>query len=223
MQDQRITRECAHCKASFLIKRSRAANGRGTFCSLPCKRAAGYLDKTCAVDDCERPAWNRGWCRMHYARWFRAGTVEGNLRVLIPAETRFWAKVDKNGPVPAHRPDLGPCWLWTGGRNNTGYGTFRYDDRTVVAHALAYVWRYGPIPDGLEPDHLCRVRHCVRPDHLEPVTHGDNVRRGTAGAINRAKTHCKWGHPFDAANTYIAPGGVKRACLQCRQHAKLSK
>jgi hypothetical protein len=180
MQDQRITRTCAHCNTAFLIKRSRAANGRGTFCSLPCKRAAGYLDKSCSVDDCERPAWNRGWCRLHYGRWFRTGSVDGRPRVVIPAEQRLWSRVDKHGPIPDARPDLGPCWLWTGSLNNSGYGSLQVGDRALGAHVFAYQLMVGPIPKGLEPDHLCFVRRCVNPGHLEPVTRRENLRRAVA-------------------------------------------
>lgn len=216
MKDTRAILVCAVCSNEFKIKQSRLAAGRGKFCSSACKRSAGYAGKSCAVDECERPAWNRNWCRMHYARWFRAGSVDGRPRESKDVTERFWEKVNSDGPVPAERPDLGPCWLWVGAVNNTGYGTFWDGERTVVAHVFAYEWELGPIPEGLEPDHLCRVRHCVRPSHLDPVTHGENVRRGMAGAKNREKTHCKWGHPFDAENTYVAPGGTKRACRVCR-------
>ena len=95
---------------------------------------------------------------------------------------RFWAKV-RIGSIPAHRPDLGPCWEWTGARNNDGYGEFVVGSRTdgnnrlVRAHRLAYETLIGPIPDGLESDHLCRSRSCVNPGHLEPVTHRLNLRR----------------------------------------------
>jgi hypothetical protein len=209
MRDQRITRTCAHCNTSFLVKQSRAANGRGTFCGLPCKRAASYLDKTCSVDDCERPAWNRGWCRLHYARWFRSIDLLGDARET--AELQFWAKVEKNGPIPPARPDLGPCWIWTASRDHKGYGVFR----SQKAYSIAYKWAAGPVPEGLEIDHLCTVRSCVNPSHLEPVSHAENVRRGRAGAVNREKTACLRGHPFDDLNTYISPSSGKRACRTC--------
>ena len=128
-------------------------------------------------------------------------------------ETRFWSKVNKNGPVPAHRPDLGPCWLWTGGQNGVGYGMFWCGGRKVLAHRFAYELLVGPIPPGLQIDHLCRVRCCVRHGHLEPVTHQENALRGDAGLNHRSKTNCPQGHPYDAENTYLWRG--QRRCRAC--------
>jgi len=89
----------------------------------------------------------------------------------------FWASTVE-GPVPEHRPELGPCLLWQGHVNKqTGYGMVGLQDRTCLAHRVAWEDEYGDIPTGLELDHLCRVRHCVRPSHLEPVTHAENQRR----------------------------------------------
>jgi len=97
----------------------------------------------------------------------------------LPA--RFWSKV-RIGSVPAHRPDLGPCWEWMADRRK-GYGRFRIgsrrdgNSRLVQAHRLAYETLVGPIRRGLESDHLCRNRPCVRPSHIEPVTHAINGQR----------------------------------------------
>lgn len=138
----------------------------------------------------------------------------------VPA--RFWTKVDKVGPAPAHRPDLGPCWLWAAYVNPDGYGTFRVDhaESMRLAHRVAYVLAVGPIGDGLELDHLCRVRHCVRPAHLEPVTGLVNTERSTLparrGVGNGSKTHCPSGHPYDDVNTYWTPAG-ERQCRICRR------
>ena len=113
---------------------------------------------------------------------------------------RFWPKVDKNGPIPAHRPDLGSCWLWTGYLNIYGYGQFYLAPaKYVQAHRWPYEQKHGSIPKGLEPDHLCHTPACVRDDHLELVTHQVNVARGAArqnGALQRAKTHCPQTHPY---------------------------
>ena len=106
----------------------------------------------------------------------------------------------------------GGCWIWRGRTTPQGYGAH---GRTV-AHRHVYESSVGQIPDGLELDHLCRVKLCVNPDHLEPVTHAENVRRGTAGAVNRsrmmARTHCTNGHPFED-HASLAPG--YRRCLVC--------
>jgi len=82
---------------------------------------------------------------------------------------RFWSKVNKTNT----------CWLWEGTVENTGYGSFAVSHtKGVLAHRLAYELSVGEIPSGLTLDHLCRVRNCVNPDHLEPVTCAENIRRG---------------------------------------------
>jgi hypothetical protein len=134
-------------------------------------------------------------------------------RATIPE--RFWAKVDKDGPLSAHRPDLGPCWVWTKSLTN-GYAQFRVGGGKRYAHCIAYEMLVGPVSGGLELDHLCRIKRCVNPAHLEPVTHAENMRRGAVGDWQRAKTHCVQGHPFDAVNTYVDPNGSRkcRVCLR---------
>ncbi len=79
-----------------------------------------------------------------------------------------------------------------------------------------YEWFTGPIPAGMEIDHLCRNRACAAPAHLEAVTHHENLLRDeTLTAANAAKTHCKRGHLFDEANTMVYRGS--RFCLTCRR------
>jgi hypothetical protein len=128
----------------------------------------------------------------------------GCFAVTDPVE-RFWAKVDQSGE----------CWVWTASANNVGYGWFWDGQRNQLAHRWAYELLVGPIPDGLQLDHLCRNRRCVRPDHLEAVTRRENILRGVGvGAKNAAKTHCLRNHPFDEANTHLGPSG-KRFCRLC--------
>lgn len=108
------------------------------------------------------------------------------------------------------------CWLWTGNTNDQGYGLLLWNERSQRAHRLMYEIMVGPIPEGLVLDHLCRVRNCVRPDHLDPVTQGENTRRGMGFVgVNFRRTVCANGHPFDEANTYICPNGWRR-CRRCR-------
>lgn len=88
------------------------------------------------------------------------------------AESRFWERVEKSDG----------CWLWKGARNShLGYGRLRVMDKLTLAHVYAYELTHGTVPDGLELDHLCRNVMCVRPDHLEPVTHAVNMQRGLNG------------------------------------------
>lgn len=127
-----------------------------------------------------------------------------------PEADRFWEKVNKDGPIPERCPDLGPCWLWTAGLQK-GYGMFA--SHVIGAHVWAYTTLVGPIPKGLELDHLCYVRACVNPAHLEPVTKRENILRGESFAAKHArKTHCKNGHPFAGENLIIKDC---RRCLTC--------
>ena len=98
-----------------------------------------------------------------------------STRINGTIEERFWAKVDKNGPQPDGID--GTCWVWTASVNNVGYGQLKDGPRTAKAHRLSYEWCVGPIPDGLVIDHLCRVRRCVNPDHLQPVPQMVNSQR----------------------------------------------
>lgn len=139
-------------------------------------------------------------------------------------EDRFWEKVDTSGGDDA-------CWLWTASLDGRGYGQFgvkRETDGKYIprrAHRIAYELLGGTIPDGLDLDHLCRVRACVNPAHLEPVTRQENLLRGqTLAAENAVKTHCPRGHALTAENTNVRPGDnpgmVKRTCRTCTNNAQ---
>lgn len=127
------------------------------------------------------------------------------------------------------------CWRWTGAPNDSGYGTVSIRRRSYKAHRHIYELFLGPIPEGLDLDHLCHNededcpggrgclhRRCVHPAHLEPATRRMNVLRGkTLPALNVRKTHCPQGHPYDEANTYQTSSSGGRGCLACRAARKL--
>ncbi|MCU1617180.1 MAG: hypothetical protein JWO98_4720 [Frankiales bacterium] len=124
------------------------------------------------------------------------------MRKATPAPERFWPKVHKTES----------CWLWVASLNSKGYGQF-YDGRRVVqAYKFAYEMARGPVPDGLDLDHLCRNPVCVNPAHLEPVTSRANTLRGYGPtAIHARKTHCIRGHELPAPNARR-----ERECLPCK-------
>jgi hypothetical protein len=147
----------------------------------------------------------------------------------MPLADRFWLKVDFDGPVPEHRPELGPCWSWIASTNSKGYGQIMVGSRVdgtrklVRAHRLAYELLVGHIPTDAEAgyrvtlDHLCRNHGCVNPAHLEVVSHRENVLRGVGlSATNAVKTHCPQGHAYDARNTYRSRGN-SRLCRACHR------
>ncbi len=118
---------------------------------------------------------------------------------------RFWNKVERSSS----------CWLWLACLSRDGYGRFRLGDRMVQAHRLAYELSVGPVPNGLQIDHLCRVRACVNPGHLRPLTKTENDRIGMGPpAINARKTRCAHGHELTDTNTY-RQGGSRRQCRLC--------
>lgn len=133
---------------------------------------------------------------------------------------RFWEKADTSAG-----PDA--CWPWREHRNRDGYGGVTVGGRHHYAHRVAYERTIGPIPPGLVIDHLCRNPSCVNPAHMEPVTILTNTLRGKRrGPLRHPLTHCKYGHPFDDANTRfrMRPEGQMwrqcRACEERRDHAR---
>ena len=135
--------------------------------------------------------------------------------------SRFLGKIERNGPFP-ERKRLGRCWIWKGSIfSKTGYGAFKFKRKLRGAHRLCYALYQGKIRDGLTIDHLCRVRLCVNPRHLEPVTRRENILRGIGfAATNAKKTKCPYGHRYTKENTLMerVRGKVMgRSCRICRR------
>lgn len=140
-----------------------------------------YGQQGCKIEGCEDATKGaRGWCGKHYARWRKNGDPHDPGRTERSLAERLWEKVDVGHPLG--------CWMWTGGSHPLGYGVIRRGGReegTVGAHRAAYELLVGGCPDGFELDHLCCNPPCVNPDHLEPVTHAENARRGATGLYPR--------------------------------------
>lgn len=116
----------------------------------------------------------------------------------------------------------GDCLIWTGAVQSRGYGSVGIGGRTHLAHRVSYALNVGPIPDGMQIDHVkdrgCRSRRCINPAHLEPVTPRENVNRTGHGR----QTHCKRGHPLSGRNLVLKQrvGRVERNCRTCRDQLK---
>lgn len=134
---------------------------------------------------------------MHYNVTMRSKFTPGQL------EASFWIRVNKTET----------CWLWTAGRHRDGYGQ---TSRGKKAHRVAYEFVKGPIPEGLEIDHLCRVRLCVNPDHLEAVTHKVNMQRAPWETPSRKRSYPMCAHSDGPFVTYRSGRTVCRSCENAR-------
>jgi len=177
----------------------------------------GQGSQQCSEDGCAKPVEGFGKCKGHRQRDRRAG--RGTAPAWPTDQERFFAKVDLNGPVAKHRPDLGRCHLWLGAKNR-GYGICWVRNSTHRAHRVAWEWANNcQVPDGMELDHFaCDRTECVNPTHVIPATTRQNTLRSdvTQASINQAKTVCDSGHDFTPENTYITSKG-ERACKTCKR------
>lgn len=167
--------------------------------------------KLCSFVPCGLSAWAHGLCGGHLAQQKTGRPLSEIIRDPV---RRFWARVDKS-------KDNGGCWLWQGALNWAGYGWVGFRGKRKAVHRVAYEISVGPIPTGLDIDHVrdrgCRFRNCVNPAHLEPVTRSINLRRGRGGEVIRARakiiTHCPRGHAY-REHAYITKSG-SRQCKIC--------
>lgn len=160
------------------------------------QHAVSWAGKTCEVSECDRPVFSKGYCTAHYKRWYRYGAPTGRPKRRT-TEERFWEKVNKTES----------CWEWNAGVYENGYGVFHgQSEEAGLAHRYSYELHKGPIPDGLQIDHLCRNRICVNPAHLEAVTMEENLRRGLGYRLrNGMDDSCIHGHKYTPENTYVNP------------------
>lgn len=180
----------------------------------------------CSVECCEKMSYLRGLCRGHYHRFQTLGedfprTPLNIHRVVTPEmyKRRLFSRFTVGDG----------CWEWTAGvHHKEGYGQMQnyVTKKTGLAHRIMYELFVGPIPAGLQIDHLCRNRRCVRPDHMEVVTNEVNSLRGAGvAALNARITHCHRGHPFSGDNLYLAKRGdrLKRVCRACQNERSRKK
>ena len=134
--------------------------------------------------------------------------------VVLNVNERFWSKVKKTDS----------CWIWTGYRDKDGYGRFGIDEKIKhKAHRFSYELVNGKIPNNQEIDHLCKNTSCVNPDHLEIVTHQENIKRSNVGINQSSKTHCPQGHEFTKENTYYRKDRFGRGCQTCINERSIAR
>lgn len=165
-------------------------------------------DPTCAIPECPRSGpYRRGWCATHYARWYRSGTAKPE-----PAWGTPLARLHAKTTITADG-----CWHYDG-QPSTRYPQVRIDGRRWDIHRWSYTVHRGPIPDGYDVDHRCRVSHCWNPDHLRAIPSLDNSTDNRRANSFSSQTHCVNGHEFTRANTYRPPREPnRRMCRTCRR------
>ena len=164
-----------------------------------------YIEEPKGAVRCGRSPKGWGLCSKHYQRFRKHGSP---LRAALSATDRFFRKV---------AVDVNGCWVWQGRRYPHGYGAFSLGHKKLYAHRFVYEQLIGAIPEGLELDHLCRIRYCVNPLHLEPVTHYENLRRSPSFLGRR--TACSHGHAYTEQNTWVERTGA-RHCRTCNRQNK---
>lgn len=164
---------------------------------------------SCSVDGCQRKHQARGLCHTHYVQGWRSGDI-----VALPPRDLSWEALEARGVRD------GECLRWSGRRRNeNGYARVNWGGRSHQVHRLAYELRTGTtIPDGIQIDHVvargCRHRDCFNPDHLEPVTPQENVRR----QARHTASVCPRGHQRPEPDS----AGFRR-CVECSRERSMAK
>jgi len=175
----RVQKECEYCGGMFEITPSRVLSGRGKYCSKSClekgrKSQSTLVKKTHPMIElaCQECGASYKTRKDHWKN------RKSNRPLLCPS-----CRERNDAPhayIEEDRGYLTPCWVWMGTITESGYG--RHRNKRV--HKVFYEREKGPVPKGMELDHLCRVRNCVNPDHLEVVTHTENMRRSTGTKLD---------------------------------------
>lgn len=161
------------------------------------------ITKTLACADCGTPIWEGSTrckpCALRERHRIRMDNLDWSTRYVV--EDRGYST---------------PCWIWLGKPDHLGYGRVTFRGVRKTAHRFFYEMRNGPIPEGLEPDHLCRVRACVNPDHIEAVTHTENMRRSlNPNNVAFRNNTCTKGHPKTPENGRPHSTKDSWVCLIC--------
>lgn len=183
------------------------------------------IEKPCSFPECPffvGPKCAKGLCMSHYAQHRK-----GKPLTPLHSTRRPWHSPPRITFAESPCSEWGlskglttPCHIFTGSKNKDGYGSVRIGTKTTGVHIYVWVQKNGPVPKGLEIDHICRVRPCCNADHLRAVTHQFNSTQnvvGSAPQLQAAKTHCPQGHPYDSANTARASKKGGRSCRQCKR------
>ena len=170
------------------------------------------MASTCALDGCGRVLKSHGYCDTHWKRVQRHGH---------PGPAQIGRTVQQRMLALADTTTESGCWEWLGRRQPSGYGQVWLNEkqRAALAHRVSYETFVGPIPEGLQIDHLCRNRGCIQPEHLEPVTAAENFARSTHPSALAKKTgKCGRGHELATHGKTTAEGGhIITRCQECRR------